>query len=258
MDEHRPLESFDEQAALAELETLQAEIAVMRKRRQAASEAFDRFLRAFGEGRTESGRPPGRGAAARVRTLDPAAPALPAAVVPARTDEPVPASAVPPPVLPLLAVAQRRRWPLALAAGLALLLLAGVVSVSLVGGPQTGEPPAAGQTQLNVLRETTPGPDLPAAPNGPVSGDAGPAGEEASRDRTELVTLRRVWLRVTVNGRRALERELEGGVRIPIAEAGTIVVRAGDGGAVRLYVRGQDRGILGGDGQVVTRTFENQ
>jgi hypothetical protein len=42
---------------------------------------------------------------------------------------------------------------------------------------------------------------------------------------------------------------------VPLKAAKTIVIRTGDAGAVRLSIAGQDQGILGRDGEVVTRTF---
>jgi hypothetical protein len=64
-----------------------------------------------------------------------------------------------------------------------------------------------------------------------------------------------VWVRVTVDGERVLERELEAGVRIPLEAKETIVVRAGDAGAIRLTIAGKDQGVFGPDGIAVTRTF---
>jgi hypothetical protein len=63
-----------------------------------------------------------------------------------------------------------------------------------------------------------------------------------------------VWVRVVVDGKREVERELEANARIPLAGR-TIVIRTGDAGAVRVEINGQDRGLLGRDGEVVTRTF---
>jgi hypothetical protein len=64
-----------------------------------------------------------------------------------------------------------------------------------------------------------------------------------------------VWLRVLVDGERALEREVEGNARIPLAPRETLVVRAGDGAAVRVAIRGADQGPLGRPGVPVTRAF---
>ena len=73
--------------------------------------------------------------------------------------------------------------------------------------------------------------------------------------RVDLISLRRVWLRVSVDGRIALEREVDGGERLPFGADRSIVVRAGDAGAVTVRVGQEDQGPLGRDGQVVTRAF---
>jgi hypothetical protein len=60
---------------------------------------------------------------------------------------------------------------------------------------------------------------------------------------------------VIADGERVVERELPADARVPLKAAKTIVIRTGDAGAVRLSIGGQDQGILGRDGEVVTRTF---
>ena len=55
--------------------------------------------------------------------------------------------------------------------------------------------------------------------------------------RAEISTLRQVWIRVTVDGQKVIERELPPNTRIPLNPASQFVVRAGDAGAVR----GSDR-----------------
>jgi hypothetical protein len=62
-------------------------------------------------------------------------------------------------------------------------------------------------------------------------------------------------MRVVVDGRIAIERELPQGERLPFGADKTIVIRAGDAGAVSVRVGTADQGTLGRDGQVVTRTF---
>jgi Domain of unknown function (DUF4115) len=74
--------------------------------------------------------------------------------------------------------------------------------------------------------------------------------------RVDLTTLRRVWLRVAVDGRIAIEREVAAGEQLPFGADRSIVVRAGDAGAVTVKVAGVDQGAIGRDGQVVTRAFE--
>jgi hypothetical protein len=74
--------------------------------------------------------------------------------------------------------------------------------------------------------------------------------------RVELHATREVWLRVIVDGERAVERLLAGGAQAAFDVGERITVRAGDAGAVRVVLGGADLGALGSDGAVVTRTFE--
>jgi hypothetical protein len=74
----------------------------------------------------------------------------------------------------------------------------------------------------------------------------------------ELTTMRPVWMRVTADGERRLEREVPGGQKLSFGADRAIVLRAGDGGAVRLSVNGSDRGMLGRAGYPVTRTVARE
>jgi hypothetical protein len=90
----------------------------------------------------------------------------------------------------------------------------------------------------------------------PVSTSASSvAAQPTSGIEAELIAMRRVWVRATVDGERAFERELEADARVPLRATRTIVIRAGDGGALRLTIDGRDQGVLGRDGLVVTRSF---
>jgi hypothetical protein len=71
----------------------------------------------------------------------------------------------------------------------------------------------------------------------------------------ELSTVRRAWVRVVVDGRKVIERELPADSRVPIEPGSQIVVRAGDAGAVRVAIGGKDQGPVGVDGQVATKTY---
>jgi hypothetical protein len=52
-----------------------------------------------------------------------------------------------------------------------------------------------------------------------------------------------------------LERELQPNERVTLRPAKTVVVRAGNAGAVRIVIDGRDRGLLGANGIALTRTF---
>jgi hypothetical protein len=86
------------------------------------------------------------------------------------------------------------------------------------------------------------------------SNSTNPVAPEAPR--SEITALRRVWVRVVVDGTREVERELNAGDRIALRAGRTSVIRAGNAGAVRLTINGEDRGLLGPEGEVVTRTLQ--
>lgn len=132
--------------------------------------------------------------------------------------------------------------PMVIGGAVILLVAGGLVTwtVRSGGGPQPSPsalPPSATPTRA-------------APPEPPASAPA-----EAPAPRTELTTIRRVWMRVLVDGERVLEREVPADTHVPLTAEKTIVVRTGDAGAVRLSIRGRDQGFLGREGEVVTRTF---
>lgn len=107
-------------------------------------------------------------------------------------------------------------------------------------------------------------PDAPAAAPGIASPAAAapapavaspPTPAAAATGESELTTIRRVWMRVIVDGARVVEREVPAGTRLPLKAEKTIVIRTGDAGAVRLSLRGQPGAFLGAEGEVVTRSF---
>ena len=94
-----------------------------------------------------------------------------------------------------------------------------------------------------------------AAPAAPADATPAAAGPPAATNAYEIVTDRRVWMRVTVDGARVVEREVPAGTRIPLKPVKSIVIRTGDAGAVRLSLRGGTATPLGREGEVVTRSF---
>jgi hypothetical protein len=82
-----------------------------------------------------------------------------------------------------------------------------------------------------------------------------PAQAVTSGVNVTMITRRRVWMRVTVDGKRAFEREVGAGEQIPLRGDRSIVVRAGDAGAVAVIWNGRDAGTVGRDGVVATREF---
>ena len=101
--------------------------------------------------------------------------------------------------------------------------------------------------------EATPPAAAPAASATPPPAEPAPAA--APTRGTELVTTSAVWLRVIVDGARVMEREVPAGTTIPLSPRESLVVRAGNGAAVRLTLAGEDQGVLGREGFPITRTF---
>lgn len=85
---------------------------------------------------------------------------------------------------------------------------------------------------------------------------AAPVAKPQAPPFAELSTVRPAWVRVIVDGRKVIERELPADSRIPIEPGSQIVVRAGDAGAVRVAIGGKDQGVVGVDGQAATKTYK--
>ena len=146
-------------------------------------------------------------------------------------------------------------------------ILAGAVFAIVVGTlfmmrrPEPVSPAATDtQTQSEPPRAAAPSAPTPAPASAAASPSASPAATTgpASGLQVELVPVRPVWLRVIVDGRKAMERELKANERIALSAAQSITVRAGDAGALRVSVGGQDQGTLGPSGIVVTKTFTHK
>ena len=71
----------------------------------------------------------------------------------------------------------------------------------------------------------------------------------------EVIAVRTVWVRVLVDGRKAVEQELPPGTRIALPSGSQIVVRAGDAGALRVVIGGKDQGPVGRAGVVATKSY---
>lgn len=263
---------WDDRAALEELERVHGAIDEWRTRRKQAQAAFEEFVQGFrkparereiGSASFNTTGPPVPDAAAGLApafdTSDAASPdsviaaplantnAASAAQPPLASGEPapvhaesLPSSNVDVPAPWRMRPDQRRTPPAYLAAiagGVAAIITAAVLVQSWRAAPTESSatrtdaavaPPAAVSSQ-------------PVAPEGP---------------RTEIMALRRVWVRVTVDGTREVERELNANERIPLGAGRTIVIRAGNAGAIRLTINGEDRGTLGPEGEVMTRTVK--
>ena len=91
-------------------------------------------------------------------------------------------------------------------------------------------------------------------PAPPVAAPA-PAAVAPPPPAAEVSTVRKVWVRVLVDGQKVIERELPADAHIPLTPTSQVVVRAGDAGAVRVSIAGKDQGPVGRDGEVATRAF---
>ena len=119
----------------------------------------------------------------------------------------------------------------------------------------TTQTPANGGTQGAAGAVTT-GPGATPSPSSAVAQHpSSVAGAASAAPPAEVRTVRRAWLRVVIDGNRAVEREVEANTNIPLPAGRTFVIRAGDAGAVHFFLNGRDLGPLGADAQVVTRTF---
>lgn len=270
--------TFDEDSVLEELERLRGAIRLARSKREEKVAQFESFMRdarmaAMREAARAVGvdpdddeevqtapAPPVKPSeltpfvwqAAAPWPLPPAEPSeqpAPAAPV-SRLDDMSEATAAFPDPLP-----HRRSLDTYIIGASAGVLIIALLVVSTIGGDS--EPPAAPTTPAQT--QTTPGgqpaPGLAIPPKTyqappPAAGPAAPLPLQV-----ELVALRKVWVRVTVDGDRAIEDEVEEGQRLRFGANRSIVVRAGDAGAVTISVDGQAAAPLGRAGQPATRTL---
>jgi hypothetical protein len=242
---------FDDRPALEALERLRERLEQARSERRALQEEFDRFVLSFNtpSGATDAVQAP-RQERARAATGDPpvgsesppvtaeSLPVAPASVPVTPDVSPVASVPLPPWTEPPRATSRTRAL---LGGGLILLAGGGLVTWMLRNGAPEATPSAS---PAPVARPASPAPEPPAA-----------AAAEPSSEGSELATIRRVWVRVLVDGERVIERELPADTRVPLTALESIVIRTGDAGAVRLSIGGQDQGFLGREGEVVTRTF---
>jgi len=251
--------SFEDRAALDDLERFRQEIERERARRRLVSDEFDAFIRAFKQPAGAGVPPPQPPASPRSEpahtqgvTAAPATPARP--VLPPPSMEP-PAVRVDDLLSALDAQpAPPRRRSGVVVLALAVLIVGAVLAWTFWPVDRPASPPVAVTERASP--ETTP-PAASPSTGAPVQPTAPPVASEPPPPPavTELTTTRNVWVRVIVDGERLFERELPAGSKIPLEPKQTIVIRTGDAGAVQLTIAGKDQGTLGREGQVVTRTF---
>jgi hypothetical protein len=248
---------WNERLALEELEHLRQQIGEWRKRRIDVQAEFDRFVGGFRtptrepdaveKTSTSAAPPPIPGAKSQIsRSAAPPTASeierepLPVPPEPAGAQLPDPPTTAPAEVRQPL-VAQRRTRVAAIVGTVTILGAAGLLlSRSLRDTPVQPTTTHAG------------GVSQPALSSG--SRTPGPAPVDAPR--SEITALRRVWVRIVADGVREVERELRPGERVPLRAGRTFVIRTGDAGAIGVTIDGQDRGTLGAEGEVVTRTLK--
>jgi hypothetical protein len=175
----------------------------------------------------------------------------------------------------------RRRWlPSALAFGGAAALALAAYALWPARAVPTGassqpprhaaaEPPAAPAANTTTTQALLPSTPIGTSGTGDPATAATPADKPAaaapspatvtppvSVARIEIQTTREVWMRTTVDGEPPVERLVPGGRTLRFDPTQALVLRAGDAGGLRVVVDGEDRGVLGADGQVVTRRYE--
>lgn len=145
---------------------------------------------------------------------------------------------------------RRRTGPMVAVVGAAVV---GAAIFAVLGrpAPEVAAPEAALPTAASTASSPQPPADTPVA----VAKPAAPSAAEASGVSVVLTTRRRVWMRVTLDGQRAFEREVAADEQIPLHAERSIVIRAGDAGAVAVTRNGRDVGPVGRDGVVATREF---
>ncbi len=265
---------FEEAAAERELEELRQAIEETRARRRRANAAFDEFVKGFDDKRRVAvPAPPPAGPPPRQPEVREAAPKeMPqedglSAFAPAPA--PTPATpvtlATPKDQSPLddfaqegfftasaplrsipVALAPARPSPVRRAAPLIGIAVVGILAVFLWSRARSQDE-AAAPVPVDVAAPPAAAVPAPAPPAAATSVSQTPP-------PAEVTTIRRVWIRVTVDGERVVEREVAEGTKSPL-KGSQIVIRAGDAGAVRVSIAGKDQGVLGPAGQVATRTF---
>jgi uncharacterized protein DUF4115 len=275
-NEGQKQQAFNESAVLEELERLRSAISQARTTREEKVAEFELFMR--------NARMAARKEAMRAAGIpvddDPAPPPEPPALVetpsieeaaepqpwvPAPMTKPHQARSAPLSRLDDLAEATaafpdpppRRRSldRIIVAAGAGVLILA-LLIVSRIGWDSEqaalrSAQPASSSTPSNAAAQTP-----SAAPQAGGTPDSTlPAPDPSKPLQVELIAVRPVWMRVTVDDEVVVERLVPKDQRLRFSADRAIVIRAGDAGGIALSVDGQVAAPLGRDGQTVTRTL---
>ncbi len=179
-------------------------------------------------------------------------------VVPQRPSEPVPEPAGAPASAARLAaggaVASWRVWAaLAIAIGGYAAWTTSRPAIAPAGNaapeaPRASVPTPAVPSPMPALARPAAAPATPpqARPTSPA------AATRTAGLRVVLRATRPVWVRAAVDGAVTVNRTVPAGGEITLSATDAVEVRVGDAGAVRITVNGEDRGLAGRNGQVIT------
>jgi uncharacterized protein DUF4115 len=247
--------TFDEERELEEVEKIREQVLQAREERRRAEAAFEAFTSGF-----------------RTAPLQNPSEAVSVALPPANDPPEIHSDnlAVEPPAVPdapeMVSATSgtivnptrlpRANGPALVFAGVA---LAGAAIFAVRWGQPNAEVATPDETPTTAA--STPqrpvGPPVPVPnPPLPVAPPPAPAPVATSGVNVELTTRRRVWMRVTLDGQKSFEREVPADQHIPLHAARSILIRAGDAGAVFVRQNGRDAGPLGMAGVVATREFK--
>lgn len=122
----------------------------------------------------------------------------------------------------------------------------------LVQPTDTPDPSVAGGESINLLGSPTP--TTTAALLGATTIEAGSGGNINLR----LLSMQRVWMRVTADGQVQFEGRTNPGQNYSFSANGQILLLTGNGAGLRAFLNEQDMGIVGLFGEVVSVIFNAQ
>jgi hypothetical protein len=144
----------------------------------------------------------------------------------------------------------------AVLAGIGAVVLLAVVLYMRGRGDESAAPPA--QPAASAGAQPSAQASQPAATDGTAAVPAAGATTGGADNRplqVVLTTVRPVWMRVTVDGEKVVERQVPSGQQLRFGAERSVAIRAGDAGGVRLAINGRDAGLMGRDGQIASRTI---
>lgn len=251
----------DENRALEQLERLHREIQRARRNRERAGAEFEGFVHDRRPDVELAGASPAEPVSRRAMRPAPQAArtSLPATTIPVSAPS---TGAVAPDlqpeaareaseVIPPFPAARRSIGQRVLLPVAATVLVGGFAVVYLWQRSHAPSPQPTPAATSNREAPVTPAP-APPVEQRPVPAVA-PA--QVSSSTVQLTTDRPVWLRVTLDGQRTLEREVPAGQHLTYTPTAWLVIRAGDAGALRVKVGNGPEEPFGRNAFPLTRRF---